>query len=225
MIKLVKYISRTGNISRRKSARLIKNGNIKVNGEVINQYSYKIEPENDEVKLNGDVISLNKKEYYIFYKPVGYVCSKSDKYSKTIYKYLDNKYRNLSYAGRLDKNSEGLVILTNDGDLIYKLTHPSFEINRRYKVQLKNNISNNDKSRIIEGIEDKKELLRCDKVKKIGDKSYLIDLHTGKKREIRRIFKKLGNKVEKLKRIKYAKIEIGNLLPGEIEKVKKDEIL
>ncbi len=223
-MKLIKFIARSTSFSRREAEKLIKNSNIKVNGEVIHKFTEDIDPEKDDVVLNGKKISKNRKMYYKFYKPEGYVCSKDDKYSKTIYNYLDNKYIKYTYVGRLDKDATGLLILTNDGDMIYKLTHPSYEVSRKYIVKTKNQLSNKDIKKMIKGIKDNTDILKCDEITALKNKTYELKLHTGKKREIKRLIGSLGNEVLTIKRIQYGPIYLGDLNKGMIKKLTDDEI-
>ena len=223
-MKLIKFISRSTNYSRRDAEELIKNEKIRVNDEIITQYSYSVDPASDTVYIGNEEINKREKKYFKFNKPKGYVCSKKDKFSKTIYDYLGRNYLYLNYVGRLDKDSEGLLIMTNDGDLQYKLTHPSYEIKREYKIHLNHKLKKEDQKKILNGIRDNGEILKADSIKKINNKRYILSLHTGRKREIKRMIRNLGIRILNLKRIKYANINIDNLENGEIKKIDNKKI-
>src|SRR6056297_3436644 len=166
-MKLIKFISRSTNYSRRDAEELIKSEKIRVNDEIITQYSYSVDPASDTVYIGNEEINKREKKYFKFNKPKGYVCSKKDEFSKTIYDYLGRNYLYLNYVGRLDKDSEGLLIMTNDGDLQYKLTHPSYEIKREYKIHLNHKLKKEDQKKILNK-RDNGEILKADSIKKIN---------------------------------------------------------
>jgi len=223
-MRLARFIAECGAASRRKAEELISEGRVTVNGQSVTTPAYTVDESNDSVTLNGQQLVLLQKRYFKFYKPCGFTCTKEDKFSKTIYDFLGNEYRDCNYVGRLDKESEGLLLLTNDGELLHALTHPSFEVPRTYIVTVSKPLQKADLDRMYKGIEDDGEVLRCDHVRIKTALLYEITLHTGRKREIRRMIKAVGKKVQRLMRINYAGIQLGNLHEGEIAPLTKQEI-
>ncbi|TYB30988.1 MAG: rRNA pseudouridine synthase [Candidatus Mcinerneyibacterium aminivorans] len=222
-MKLIKFVAASTSFSRRDAERLIKNSNIKVNGEVADSFIRQIDPDIDRVEINGEIITKNTKKYFKFYKPEGYVCSKDDKHSKTIYNFIGSEYLKYTYVGRLDKDSSGLLLLTNDGDMIYKLTHPSNEVSREYIIHTEVELSSSEIQKMKNGIKDKKDLLKCDSVETKNHKKYRLKLHTGRKREIKRMIRYFNNDVTKLKRISYGPITLEGLNEGMIKELSESE--
>jgi len=215
MKRLSKYIAETGYCSRRRADDLIAQGKVTVNGARVTEHPCLVSGD-EKICVDGEELTPLHKAYYKFYKPPGYVCSHSDKHNTTIYDYLGDDYSYLRYIGRLDKESEGLLILTNDGALVQHYSHPSFEVSRSYEVTLDRELSIPETARLCQGIVDEGETLLCDAVEILRDKKYLFHLHTGRKREIRRMVKSLGGTVLKLKRIRYGAVRLGDLREGEI---------
>lgn len=215
-LRLQKFISQAGVASRRKAEELIKQNRVRVNGKVIREMGVMIEPQKDKVEVNNRKIKLASEfVYYALNKPPGYVCTRQDpKAEKTIYDLLPRELRNKVWSvGRLDKESEGLLILTNDGELTLELTHPRYEHEKEYEVML-------DKP-----FESDKEKAAPAKIMKIAGKNLKVILKEGKKRQIRRIFDSLGYKVYKLKRVRINKLKLNSLTQGEFEPIKKQEVL
>ncbi len=219
-MRLNKFVRDALCVSRRKADTLIKEGKIKVNGRTIREPFYRAKEE-DIITYREKVLKRTEsKEVYIYYKPRGVVSTLFDPHAeKTVLSELDLK-KGLKFAGRLDKESCGLMVITNDGDLIQKLTHPSYGTKKGYIVRTKRPLTNREISRILEGIEDSKEVLKADRVEKRGKNLYLFVLHEGKKREIRRIIKRFNNEVLMLKRIFIGNFFLPeDMKPGEIRKI------
>ncbi len=227
---LQKFIARSGYCSRRKAESFIVNGKVVVNGEIA--YLGMRVDENDEVTICGKKLEPeNKKIYIILNKPIGYICtSRRFKGEKNIFDLVKVKER-LFVVGRLDKNSRGLVFLTNDGDLAQKMTHPKYEHEKEYEVQL--SISNLQSliNGIIKKLKNGIDIGEGDGIVKVKDIKYLKDgkfkivLTEGKKRQIRRMFKSLGFEVEDLLRIRIGNLKLGKLKKGEWIYVEKEEII
>lgn len=215
MIRLNKFLAMKLTISRRKADVLIIEEQIYIN-ERLAVLGQKIEPEVDEVTYLGKQLDnkINKK-YYAFYKPRGYICShKVQGKSLTIYKLINDK--SLKFAGRLDMDSEGLLLLSNDGDWIDKLTHPKYNITKIYEVST---ISNIDEDAIQLKVKIEGVIYNINKLLKIGDKKYQVTLSTGKNREIRKIFKYNDIGITRLKRIQMDCYLLDGIKPGEIKKL------
>jgi pseudouridine synthase len=227
---LTKVIAENSNYSRRKAEELIKLKMVSVNEQVA-QLGEKVFGE-DEIKINGQKLVRNQKIYIKLNKPVGYVCTnRSFKGEKNIFSLINIKEKIVS-IGRLDKDSSGLLILTNDGDLNYKLSHPKFEHQKVYLVKIKNdNLLKNNcflkkiKNEFMKGVDiEEKTLAKAKKLEIINEQNFKIILSEGKKRQIRRMFGFFGLKVESLKRIEFAGIKLDDLTEGEWKNLNKEEI-
>jgi 23S rRNA pseudouridine2605 synthase len=229
-MKLITYLKKSLPFSRRKIFNLIKEGKIKVNGKIITKSTYQLQPKDKVFFENRLLYPCEKNIYIIVNKPPGFVCTLKDKFaSKKIIDLVPKKFKRLVIAGRLDKASQGLVLLTNDGELVYKITHPKFEIEKEYLVKIKPALKESDLRKIEKGIKIKDVIYRVKKIQvieKTPSSSYLkIILNEGKKREIRNIFGFLGYVVEDLKRIRIGKIKLGNLKEGKYKVINKEEII
>ena len=214
MIRLNKYLALNLNISRRAADELIENKLIHVNGST-SKLGQKIDEDKDVVKYLGNNIKQEKKRYYIFYKPVGYICSHNRQSSTpTIYQIIKDK--SLKYAGRLDKESEGLLLLSNDGDWINELTHPKYNIEKIYHLTVEDEI-NTDKFQKVVKKED--NIYSINSIKKLNREKYEVILSTGKKREIREIFTYNKVIIKTLKRVQMGQYTLGNMNPGEIKEI------
>ena len=219
-MRLNKFIQNALRISRRKADALIKEEGVEINGDIVHEPFYQVK-DSDTVKYKGKVLSLHhNREVFIYYKPRGVVSTLYDRHAALTIKSALNLKEGFKFAGRLDKDSEGLMIITNDGELIYRLTHPSFETKKGYLVWTERNFTQKEIESILKGINDSGEFLKPDRVKKIKDRLYLFVLHEGKKREIRRIVKRFNNKVLRLKRIFMGEFNLPeDMKPGELRKV------
>lgn len=213
-IKLVKYISASGIASRRNSFDLIKIGKVTVNGIVVEEPSYPV-LETDKITVNGDEVSPENFVYIMLNKPQGYTCTNSDPHAdKKAIDLINCPYRLFS-AGRLDKESEGLLIFTNDGNYADKLIHPRNGILKRYEVITSNRIPESKLEELLNGIIDEGEILKAHFIKQITNKEYIFTLNEGKKREIRRMVRYSGTRVVNLTRISIGSLKLGTLKSGE----------
>lgn len=226
--RLNKYIASSGLCSRRKADELIENGSVSVNGKKISEVGYSVQPK-DKVFINGKLIHPVKHEYYRFYKPAGYITTADDeKGRKTIYDLIPENLHNLKPVGRLDKDSTGLLILTNDGELINQLTHPSIKVPKLYRVSINGKITQNDIDTMYRGIEieeGKTAYAQVD-VLEIDQKHTVMEilLYQGLNRQIRKMFEHLGFEVVTLKRIQHATLTLEGLKRGEIKPIKPGQI-
>ena len=230
---LQKQIASSGYCSRRKAEELIRAGKVKVN-DIKAELGQKVNEE-DTIKINNSPITTNQeKTYIILNKPREYTCTnKNFSGEKNVFKLLPDEYRSLHIVGRLDKNSRGLVLLTNDGDLTLKFTHPRFEHEKKYIVRIKNedNIRETNELRIRneeiiktfkKGIDigDGDGIVKVKNIKTLSANKFEIILTEGKKRQIRRMFEVLNLKVSDLKRISIGQINLGDLKEEEWRKIK-----
>lgn len=226
--RLNKYIASSGLCSRRKADELIQQGTVMINGKIIKELGFLVQ-EKDKVFVNQKLIHPAKHEYYKFYKPAGYITSRSDESGrKIIYDILPDTMLNLKPVGRLDKDSTGLLILTNDGDLINELTHPSIKVPKVYLVTIESSIHKHELEKLANGIEiEPGKIAYADiTVLEMDNKHTLmqITLYQGMNRQIRKMFKSVGYEVKTLKRIQHATIGIEGLKRGEFKPIKPKQI-
>lgn len=237
LIRLNRYLASCGIGARRKCDELISGGHVYVNGEKVNALGMKIRPSKDTVEYHGKkIIPLRKLEYIAFNKPRGIMVTKNDPENRpTVYDALrgigGRTYEHLNYVGRLDFNSEGLLLLTNDGDLVHALTHPRYKIKKVYHVKIERSLEKREIEQLLDGVESEGQILHAGAISEISDKSedrkqfwYEIDLFEGKNRQIRRMFESLGILIGKLRRVQFGSVKIGDLKPGECRTLTDREI-
>ena len=227
-MRLNKFLAKSGVASRRKSDELIKMATTEVNGKVCLDPAYDVTP-NDSVYFDGKKVKLIKdKVVYMLNKPENVITTVSDTHGrKTVMDYINSKFR-LTPVGRLDQQTTGLLLLTNDGDLHHYLTHPSHMVAKDYEAIIEGKISENQRKKLKRGIYigykeyGKAEIIKQKILK--GRSNVQLRLRQGKKREIRRIFYRLKIKLLSLKRIGYSNLKLGNLRVGEYRELNKKEI-
>ena len=227
-VRLNKYIASSGMCSRRKADELIEQGVVAVNGKIITELGYLVKPK-DKVFVNKKLIHPVKHEYYRFYKPSGYITTCDDeKGRKTIYDLLPENLAGLKPVGRLDKDSTGLLILTNDGDLINALTHPSIKVPKVYIVTIGSAIHRHELEQMANGIEiEPNKIAYADiQVLEMDNKhtEMQITLYQGMNRQIRKMFEHFGYEVKVLKRIQHATLRLEGLKRGEFKPIKPIQI-
>lgn len=216
--RVQKILAAAGIASRRKCEELIAQGRVKVNGKKI-KLGDKADAELDVITLDGEILQPEKKVYYAFNKPTGYVTSLNQKGKHVIMGLIEIPEK-VFPVGRLDENSEGLLLLTNDGELANRIMHPRYRTYKTYQVTLDKRFKDYDKlNRIV--LDGKKVNIK--RYRKLP-KGVEITLHEGKKHIVKRIFAKLGYKVQTLKRTQVANIELGNLKPGRYRPLTKKEL-
>jgi len=227
-IRLNKYLASCGLGSRRQADELIKSGTVEVNGKITESPGVSVTAK-DVVKVKGRVIKPEKLEYVIYYKPAGYITTlKDEKGRKTIFDVLPENLRGLKPAGRLDKDSTGLVILTNDGELIQKLTHPKKRVPKVYSVLAEGKVTQEDLIRFVKGIEIEKGKIAYAEAVILGYENSLttleVTLYQGYNRQIRRMFDAVEHPVRALKRISHANIQVTGLKKGQFRYLKPKEV-
>ena len=227
-VRLNKFIASSGLCSRRKADELIEQGVVKVNGITIKELGYSITTK-DKVTVNGQPVKKGNFVYIKYYKPAGYITTMSDeKGRKTIYDILPDEVKELKPAGRLDKDSTGLLIMTNDGDFINKVTHPSIKIPKIYRVTAEGKMNQQHLLQMAKGIEiEKGKIAYADSsiLDYEGKNTVLqIVLYQGMNRQIRKMLDSLGFPVISLKRISHGTINIQGLKKGQFKYIKPREI-
>jgi pseudouridine synthase len=228
-MRLQVFLSHSGVCSRRRALDLIQQGCAIVNNQMICEPSYQVNPEKDKVLLEGLPVQVKRFEYIILNKPTGVTTTKKDRFAKTtVMDLLPGEFKHLFPVGRLDKDTEGLLILTNNGKLANMLMHPRFEIAKVYLVKVSGRLKENDRLRLQQGIMlEGRCTVQCQINKAIfeaGKTAFEITLHEGRKRQIRLMLDKLGFKVLYLKRIKEGPISLGNLAVGKWRRLTEEEI-
>jgi len=219
-IRLNKFIARAGEASRREADRLIVSGKVRVNGVMVTDLGRTVDEFKDRVEVNGQEIALQKDlVYLVLHKPVGYLVTREDPHGRpTIYNLLPKVRTGLFPVGRLDFDSEGLLLLTNDGELAFRLTHPRFQVRKTYLVKVEGEVDGNKVARLEKGVrlEDGKTAPARIRVLTAGSGSSLlrVEIHEGRKREVRRMFEAVGHRVTMLKRIAFAGLELSPLPSG-----------
>ena len=220
--KLQKILSNAGICSRRKAEDLIKNGRVKVN-QIIAKIGDRVDPEKHDIFVDEEKILYERKKYIILNKPIGYVTTLNDPHSKkTILDLVKIKER-IFPIGRLDKDSEGLLILTNDGDFANRIMHPSFEIKKTYQVKIDNELKRSDIEKLENGIIIGGKKTYPAKIKMITPNEFMITIHEGRKRIIRRMMKYFRYNVLMLRRVSIGSVKLGNLGLGEYRNMTKKE--
>jgi len=227
-VRLNKYIASSGICSRRKADELIENGLVMVNGKIVTELGFLVQ-EKDKVFVEKKLIHPAKHEYYRFYKPAGYITTCDDeKGRKTIYDLLPDNFAGLKPVGRLDKDSTGLLILTNDGDLINALTHPSIKVPKVYMVRVDAAVKRSELEQMANGIEiEPQKIAYADiEVLELNNKhtEMKITLYQGMNRQIRKMFEYFGYEVTVLKRVQHATLNLDGLKRGEFKPVKPAQI-
>ena len=228
-MRLNKYIADAGICSRRKADELIGNGNVKVNGAVMKELGYQVE-EGDGVKVNGKVIdAVGKKVYVVVNKPLGYITSMGDdKDRATVAELVSDIPERLFPVGRLDYNTSGLLIITNDGQLTYTLTHPKHEVYKTYIAKVAGVLSDARVAKLRKGVDIGGFITSPAKVKVIKQMPrhaiVEISIREGKNRQVRKMFAAVGNKVQELQRVSIGEIKLGRLMEGHYRKLNREEI-
>ena len=230
-VRLQKYLADCGIASRRKCEQYIQQGKVQVNGKVVTELGTKINPKKDKVKFENREITENRKMVYILLnKPIGYVTTVDDQFNRDTVLDLVKVKERIVPVGRLDMYTSGALILTNDGDFVYKVTHPKHEIEKTYTVTLKGIIQNDEVEKLRKGVQIEDYTTKPAKVKilKIVQEKNIsrleIIIHEGKNRQVRKMCEAIGKKVLALHRSKIGKIGVKDLKLGEWRYLTEKEI-
>ena len=213
-IRIQKYLSSAGICSRRKAESFIREGRVRLNGEILTVLGTKIDPHKDRIEVDGKLVGAPAQKIYIaLNKPKGYVTSCDHPGQALVVDLVDLPDR-IYPIGRLDKDSVGLLLLTNDGRLHHRLSHPSFDHEKAYEVTVEHPIADGVLSHLSRGVLLKGRKTRPAHVERLSGRRFRIVLKEGRNRQIRRMVSKMGHKVLRLKRIRVANIRLGNLPTG-----------
>jgi len=228
---LLKALTEAGIGSRRWLADAIKQGRVKVNGEIAEDFRQPVDVEIDHISISGQPIDLKPRQlvYLVLNKPKGIMSTTSDERGRrTVIDILPEKYRHIRLypVGRLDKDSTGLLLLTNDGELTNRLTHPRFEHEKEYLVSISGKLNTDEKQKLEQGIELEDGLTHPTEIKEVEAPlfNYSITIHEGRKRQVRRMFESIGHTVQVLKRIRMGNLNLGKLKEGEIRELSVKEV-
>ena len=224
-IRLNKFLAEKGIASRRKSDELIASGKVRVNGKVA-EVGAKVDPEKDRVEVDRKFLDAQPKLiYFALNKPTGFVCSNSRTKAepKIVLDFFPAELK-IFPVGRLDKMTTGLLILTNDGDLSFRLTHPSFECEKEYEVEIDDDLTAERIRKIESGVKLERRETKPTEVKILGKRKARVILREGRNRQVRKIFGKVGCEVLKLKRVRVKKLELGNLALGKFRELTAAEV-
>lgn len=229
LVRINKYLAELGYASRREADNLVARGLVKINGVITKEMGIKIDPSKDKVELINRP-NLNQKHapvYLVFNKPCGYISSTSSNQGACVTELIPKKFGRLYPVGRLDKLSEGLMILTNDGELTNIITHPKYEHEKEYEVVTSKILTTESLKKLVAGFYDETDFLQMKKILPIRNNYpiYKIILEEGKKRQIRRMLKVVGVGVVRLKRTRINKLKLGDLPVGKWRLVRKSEII
>ncbi len=224
LIRLQKFLSGAGLCSRRKGEEYIKAGRVAVNGEIVSQPGVQIDPEKDRVTVDGKAVRDDQKLIYIMLnKPAGYITSRSHGSRKIVFDLVDVDQR-LNPVGRLDKDSTGLLLLTNDGELHNRLIHPSFDHEKEYEVETVKPVSDKALEKMRSGMVLKDKKTRPAKIDRVTENRFKITLKEGRKRQIRRMVEQIDNRVVSLHRIRMSTLILGDLEKGKWRYLSKKEV-
>jgi 23S rRNA pseudouridine2605 synthase len=224
--RLQKFISQAGIASRRHAEELILAGKVRVNGKLVKELGTKVDPAKDRVEVDHKKLQLQKLVYIVMNKPKRYITTRDDpQRRKTVYDLLPSELRNVVWpVGRLDFLTEGLLVLTNDGNLTQLLAHPSKEHDKEYEVVIDKDISEGRIQKLREGMMIEGKMTAPAKVQ-VDGKMIRITIHEGWNRQVRKMFAAFGYTVRSLRRVRIGKLKLGNLKVGEFKQVDKKEII
>ncbi|MEX0890624.1 MAG: pseudouridine synthase [Gemmatimonadota bacterium] len=228
-VRLQKFLSQAGVASRRASEDIIQAGRVSVNGTVVTELGTKVDPAGDAVMVDGKLVEPAARRWVALHKPIGYVTTRADPEGRrTVYELLPEELHGLFYVGRLDYDSEGLLLLTNDGDAAHRLLHPSYGAERVYEALVEGRPDESVMRRLVEGVqlEDGLAVARAAErgERTPGGVMVRITLAEGRKREVRRMLDAVGHPVKRLRRVRYGPISLGDLPSGGWRELTRKEL-
>lgn len=228
-VRLQKVLAQAGVASRRAAEELIARGRVEVNGERVREQGLRVDPTSDVIRVDGKRIPPQRPHLYVVLnKPRGVVSTMEDPHGRpTVADYLGRRGR-LFHVGRLDADTEGLLLLTNDGDFAQRMAHPSFEVPKTYVAEVAGQVTEATLKRLRAGVELEDGPVRADRTKlvqQLGDRSLVrVVLHSGRNRVVRRMFEAVGHPVRQLSRIAIGPVKLGDLKPGAVRDLTREEL-
>jgi 23S rRNA pseudouridine2605 synthase len=223
-VRLNRFLALAGLSSRRGAEEYIRHGRVTVNGQLSTNLATQVAP-SDQVKVDGQTVRTQEFVYLMLNKPADYLTTRSDERSrKTIYDLLPADLPNLAHVGRLDKESEGLLLLTNDGDLAFRITHPKFKLEKEYLVTLDREIQAEDSAKTKKGVYLAEGRARFEAIAKVNPRQVRVVLIQGIKRQVRRVFAALGYKVKRLQRVRIGPLTDLGLRSGQVRFLSRQEV-
>lgn len=228
-VRIQKYLSQAGVASRREGETMILDGRVRVNGEVVRTLGSRIVPGRDRVEVDGSVVEGARIRWVLFHKPLGVVTTRSDPEGReTVFDLLPAWARDLRYVGRLDLLTEGLLLLTNEGEVLHRLTHPSFGVEREYEVWTEKRPGKSILRQLREGVQLEDGVARVERAEVKGSSqsgvTLSLVLREGRNREVRRLMEAVGQPVLRLKRVRFGSVSLGSLQAGKWRELTKEEI-
>ncbi|MFP3949204.1 MAG: pseudouridine synthase [Longimicrobiales bacterium] len=228
-MRIQKFLSRAGVASRRVAEEWMQGGRVRVNGQVVTELGTRIDPDDDIVEVDGKVVTRPPPRWILLHKPRGYLTTRKDPRGRpTIYDLLPDQFRALRYVGRLDQDTEGLLLLTNEGDTLHRLLHPRYEVEREYRVTVEGHVEEETLERLESGVtleDGEARAVRARVLEEAGHGSVLeLVLREGRKREVRRMCEVVGHAVTHLQRVRFGPVALGDVPPGEWRDLTPKEI-
>ena len=229
-MRLQKYLARAGVASRRASEELIREGRVRVDGQVVSVLGTRVDPDASEVEVDGRPVQIEPPRWIMLHKPPGYLCTRSDPQGRpTVYDLIDADLASLFHVGRLDYMSEGMLLLTNEGGVAEQLLHPRNRVRRRYEVTVAGPVSKSLASRVREGVELDDGLARVEdfRVRPGGRPDQMLlelSIREGRNREVRRLMEAVGLTIHALKRVEFGPLELEDLPRGSWRSLEPGEI-
>ena len=228
-MRLSRYLAQAGVCSRRQAEEKILAGLVTVNGRTVDTLGTRVDEEKDVVTYRGRRVMIERKRYFLFYKPTGCVSTVEDPYGRpTVTDWFTGFDERLYPVGRLDANTSGLLLISNDGDFVNHMIHPRYKVEKTYQALVKGLVTEEELRQLKTGVTEEGEWLTADEVtleKHLHEETVLnITIHQGKKRQVRRMMKAIGHPVAALVRIRFAFLTLEGLKPGEYRTLQEDEV-
>lgn len=228
-LRLQKFLADAGIASRRAGEQIILEGRVQVNGHIVRLLGSKVDPLHDKISVDGKLVRTKRKLYVALNKPRGCVCSRKDEFDRpTIYELLPKEWDNLYSVGRLDYDTEGLIFLTNDGQFALRLTHPRYEVSKKYVATVEGRVEPQMLEQFVRGVFHEGDKLKAKRAHLVSATKSVsvaeLELTEGKNREVRRLFESQGATVKRLQRVQIGKIKLGELKPGKWRTLTEPEI-
>lgn len=229
LVRLQKYLAEGGVASRRRCEELIENGRVSVNGQPVSTLGSKVDPERDSIAVDGKPVVIERKVYIALNKPAGFLCTNHDTHGRQrAVDLLPRSLPRLYTVGRLDKDTEGLLFLTNDGTFSLRLTHPRYKMSKTYLVEVEGEVKSAEIARLLKGVGSEGELLHAEEIFQVYARNTTTELRLvlseGKKRQIRRMMAAVGHPVKRLVRLAVGPVELGDLATSQWRHLTHEEV-